>query len=107
MRRRGRRWDRASLVERLSQLAARGDVGEDDVAVVAEELVVELGCFANGAGDVKFHSKGASDHYNKYHVCEKFWATGSGTGGKSDDLGDLAVSIHLRIKGFSILVGYS
>ena len=28
-------------------------------------------------------------------------------GGKSDGLGDLAVSIHLRIKGFSILVGYS
>ena len=28
-------------------------------------------------------------------------------GGKSDDLGELAVSTHLRIKGFSILVGYS
>jgi hypothetical protein len=56
---------------------------------------------------VKFHSKGASDHYHKYHVCEKVWATGYVVGGKSDDLGELAVSIHLRIKGPSILVGYS
>ncbi len=46
----------ARFVQRFGELAARGDVGEDDVAGVAEEQVVDLGCFADGAGDVKFHS---------------------------------------------------
>jgi hypothetical protein len=38
-----------------ARLAAGGYVGEDDVAGVAEEQVVDLGRFADGAGDVEFH----------------------------------------------------
>jgi hypothetical protein len=50
----------AGLVEPLGQLAAGRDVGEDDVAAVAEELVVDLGCVTNGPRDVEFHQSNAS-----------------------------------------------
>ena len=50
----------AGLIERRGQLAAGSHVGEDSVAGIAEEQVVDLGGFANCAGDVKFHFSDAS-----------------------------------------------
>ena len=47
----------AHFVQRVGQLPARRHVGEDDVARIAKQEVVDLGCFANGAGDVEFHSR--------------------------------------------------
>ena len=45
----------AGLVEGLGELAAGGDIGEDYVPAIAEEQVVDLGCFSDGAGDMEFH----------------------------------------------------
>jgi hypothetical protein len=62
----------ARLVQRIRQLAARRYVGEDDVAGVAEEQVVDLGCFSDCAGDVKFHFEGASAQLNQYRLQTRF-----------------------------------
>jgi hypothetical protein len=43
------------FIEGCGEAARGGDIGEDDVAGVAEEEVVDLGRFADGAGDVEFH----------------------------------------------------
>ena len=47
----------AGFVERLGELAAGGDVGEDDVAGVAEQRFIDVGRFADGTGDVEFHGQ--------------------------------------------------
>jgi hypothetical protein len=56
----------ARPVESLGQPAARPYIGENNVSAVSEEKIVNLGCFPNCAGDVKFHLSDASTRCYQY-----------------------------------------
>ncbi|WP_433982998.1 hypothetical protein RBB78_14600 [Tunturiibacter empetritectus] len=46
----------AQILELFCQLSACSDVGEDDVAGVVEEQIVQVQFFSESAGDMKFHA---------------------------------------------------
>ncbi len=53
----------ASLVQRFGQPARCRHVREDDIARVAEQSVLDLGCFTDGTGDMEFHGSEASESF--------------------------------------------